>query len=368
MKNPFIFGSLVFEENFCNRKKEIEELKKDINNGQNILIYAPRRFGKTSLIFKVKEELKDFKFIYIDLMTITSIEEFINIYFNEIAKSLETPLEKTIKFFKEFLNFRPNIKATINDMSKITFGLDFSKREAPNVLEEVLNLPLKYAQKNNICIVFDEFQEIENLEIENKLRSIIQNHSNKVSYIFLGSKKSIIQAIFSDIKRPFYKSVKHLILNPINKEEWNKCIKEDFKKTNKIIDDVFIDNIFNITKGFPYYTQEICYEIWELTDKKVNEEIFKKTIDNLLLKEREYFIAIWDNLTKNQRITLKIIILTNGENIYASEYTQEMIKIPSLQAALKTLIEKDIIDKKGNIYYFQDPFFEFWLKSEIKKK
>jgi len=367
MKNPFIFGSLVFKENFCNRKEEIKELKKDIVNGQNILIYAPRRFGKTSLVFKVKEELKDFKFVYIDLMTITSIEEFINIYFNEIAKSLETPLEKTIKFFKEFLHFRPQIKATINDTGNISFGVSFSKRETTEILEEVLNLPLKYAQKYNICIIFDEFQEIENLEIENKLRSIIQKHSNIVSYIFLGSKKSIIQAMFSDIKRPFYKSVKHFILNPINKEEWSKCIKKDFDKTNKIIDDIFIDKIFEITNGFPYYTQEICYELWNLTDNQVNQNIFKKTLDNLLLKEKEYFIAIWDNLTKNQKITLKIIILTNGKSIYSNEYTQEMIKISSLQASIRNLIKRDIIDKKEDIYYLQDPLFEFWLRNSIIK-
>jgi AAA+ ATPase superfamily predicted ATPase len=366
MKNPFFFGGLVFNENFCNRKQETEELKRDIINGQNILIYAPRRFGKTSLVYKVKEELKDFKFLYIDLMTITSIEEFINIYFNEIAKSLESTLDKTIKFFKEILKFRPNIKATINDTGEVKFGLDFSRKEASNVLEEVLNLPLKYAEKYNICVVFDEFQEIENLEIENKLRSIIQKHSNKVSYIFLGSKKSIINTMFSDVKRPFYKSVKHFILNPISKEEWNKCIKSAFERTNKQINDIFIDKIFDITKGFPYYTQEICYEIWELTDKQINDNIFNKAVNNILLKEKEYFIALWDNLTKNQKIALKIIILSNGENIYSDEYVPEMIKAPSLQTAVKNLIQKDILDKKDDIYYFQDPFFEFWLQKYIK--
>ena len=362
MKNPFFFGGLVFKENFCNRKQEIKELKSDIKNGQNVLIYAPRRFGKTSLIYRVKEELEDFKFLYIDFMTITSIEEFINIYFNETAKSLENPLDKTIKFFKEILKFRASIKATINDTGEVKFGLDFSKKETSNILEEVLELPLKYSEKHNICIVFDEFQEVENLEIENKLRSVIQKHSNKISYIFLGSKKSIINTMFSDIKRPFYKSVKHLILNPINMEEWSKCIKRAFEKTNKHIEDVFIEKIFDITKGFPYYTQEICYEIWELTDKEVDEKIFNKAINNILLKEKEYFIAIWDNLTKNQKIALKIILLTDGENIYAEEYVPEMIKSSSLQTAVKNLIQKDIVDKKDNVYYFQDPFFEFWLR------
>ncbi|WP_024791164.1 hypothetical protein [Lebetimonas sp. JS032] len=80
-------------------------------------------------------------------------------------------------------------------------------------------------------------------------------------------------------------------------------------------------------------------------------------------KEKEYFIALWDNLTKNQKIALKIILLSGGENIYSDEYVPEMIKAPSLQTAIKNLIKKDITEK--NIYYFQDPFFEFWLKKNI---
>ena len=214
MSNPFAFGSIVKEEQFCNRVIELKELKQDILNNQNVLIYAPRRFGKTSLVLKAVEELKkeykDFRFVYIDLMTITDKREFINKYFNAVAKSLETPFDKTIEALKSFLKLKPIIKASISDTGNMVFSLDFSKSESDNVLDDILNIPMKYGEKYKVCIVFDEFQEIENIEgLENKLRSIIQNHSD-VSYVFLGSKKSIINAMFSDTKRPFYKSVKHL--------------------------------------------------------------------------------------------------------------------------------------------------------------
>ena len=59
MSNPFSFGGIVKEERFCNRVNELKELKQDILNNQNVLIYTPRRFGKTSLVLKAVEELKE---------------------------------------------------------------------------------------------------------------------------------------------------------------------------------------------------------------------------------------------------------------------------------------------------------------------
>ena len=368
MSNPFSFGSIVKEKQFCNRVIELKELKNDILNNQNVLIYAPRRFGKTSLILKVVEELrneyKDFRFVYIDLMTIIDKKEFINQYFNAIAQSLQTPFEKTINILKSFLKLKPIIKASINDTGNVIFSLDFSKSESDNILNDVLDIPKIYGEKNKVCIIFDEFQEIENIKgLENKLRSIIQNHSN-VSYIFLGSKKSIINAIFSDVKRPFYKSVKHFTLSPIKNEEWQNCILNAFKDTSKKISENIINEILKITKGFPYYTQQLCYEIWELTEKEANEEVLNIAIDNILKQEREYFVAIWDNLTNNQKKALKIVLITDGENIYGDERVKGLISSASLQTSIKKLIEKDILDKKDK-YYFQDPLFEYWLNKGI---
>jgi hypothetical protein len=60
---------------FCNREREQRELKKCIENSQNILLYSHRRYGKTSLIFKVFSGLKKVSGVYIDLFGTTTIKE-----------------------------------------------------------------------------------------------------------------------------------------------------------------------------------------------------------------------------------------------------------------------------------------------------
>ena len=52
MMNPFFYGGVADGNYFCNRSREIEEIRRDIRSGLNILLYAPRRFGKTSLVLK----------------------------------------------------------------------------------------------------------------------------------------------------------------------------------------------------------------------------------------------------------------------------------------------------------------------------
>ena len=47
--NPFRYGALALDEAFTDREAEISELKADVRNGQDVVIFAPRRFGKTSL-------------------------------------------------------------------------------------------------------------------------------------------------------------------------------------------------------------------------------------------------------------------------------------------------------------------------------
>jgi hypothetical protein len=50
MKNPFQYGGVVSGDSFCNRKKELADLLRAMENGEKLFVYSERRFGKTSLV------------------------------------------------------------------------------------------------------------------------------------------------------------------------------------------------------------------------------------------------------------------------------------------------------------------------------
>ena len=69
--NPFQFGALALDEAFTDREAEIAELRADVRNGQDVVVFAPRRYGKSSLVWRATQELARDRVLVasVDLMT-----------------------------------------------------------------------------------------------------------------------------------------------------------------------------------------------------------------------------------------------------------------------------------------------------------
>ncbi|MEN3041712.1 MAG: ATP-binding protein, partial [Fervidobacterium sp.] len=67
--NPFKVGKGYSREHFIDRKHEIDYMIKIAESGNNLVVLAPRRFGKTWLLHKFKESTS-FAVLYVDLFGI----------------------------------------------------------------------------------------------------------------------------------------------------------------------------------------------------------------------------------------------------------------------------------------------------------
>ena len=297
-------------------------------------------------------------------MSIVDEHEFINEYFNAISKSFNTTADKVVEFFKNILKIKPSISVNFDLNGNPSFKLNFLHKENSTILKEVLELPYLYAKHYNkrVVVIFDEFQEVVNLGIEDKLRAVLQHHEDMVSYIFLGSKKSIMTNLFFDRSKPFYKSVKHIPIDKIEATHWCKYIQNGFEINNKKINEEHIDMILEVSKGFPYYTQQIASELFNITEKIVSIEAVKHAIASILEKEEDLFLNEWNHLSQQQKKALKFLIHFGGENIYQKDKMVEYnFTSSSLKKAVEGLVAKDVIDSKKNSFYLQDPLFELFL-------
>ena len=89
MRNPFTLG-IAQKNDFCNRKKEITDLLQHAKNGDNTVLFSPRRYGKSSLIARIIEQLREegYLTVYVDLYPITSEQDFISRFSNGIFKGI----------------------------------------------------------------------------------------------------------------------------------------------------------------------------------------------------------------------------------------------------------------------------------------
>ena len=212
---------MVSGEAFCDREQETADLVRAMENAQKLFVFSERRYGKTSLVRTAMGKLprKGYLCAYVDLWPTDSEAAFATAMAKAIADSMSISVDKLLETAKRFLG-RLSPSLTVDEEGKptLTFGL---AKEVPvgAVLEEVLETPARIAAKNGpqVAVVFDEFQQI--LEygsdlVERKLRSVMQHH-RQVAYLFLGSRKHLIQKMVLDRNRPLYRPVDIIRWGPL---------------------------------------------------------------------------------------------------------------------------------------------------------
>lgn len=373
MINPFQYGGVVDKDAFCNRKTELADLTRAMENGERLFVYAERRVGKTSLVKLAMNQLpkKEYLCAYVDLWPTDGEESFAATTAKAIAESMGNTADRMLKAARSlFSGMTPSIITDDRGNAKVSFSFTSVNPDSPD-LDEVLSAPAKVAERRKcrVVIVFDEFQQVLEYgsdQVERKLRSVIQHHKD-VSYIFLGSRKHLIQKMFLDQSRPLYKAGGHYALGPIEVKDWLPFIKKRFNDSGKLIDDDKIETLCRITEGHPFYTQHLCHALWErsMQDQQVTDEDLDEAVRLLLQRESYAYTALWESLAVNQQRFLKgLSVEPDGIKVFSSEFlTKYGLKSPSnAQRVVAALLERDIIDRTEGSFVIVDRFFRIWLR------
>lgn len=376
MNNPFKYGGIVGTDSFCNRRQELLDLRRAMENGDNLFIYSERRLGKTSLIQKALAELPstDFRTVYIDLWPTDTEAAFIGVFAKAVTEAFTSKPEQMLEFSRKFFStLRPTISLDYEGKPQLSFT---TARDNPSnyLLDNILEVPVKAAEasKKKVVIVLDEFQQVlsygDSDSIERRLRSAIQKQDN-VSYIFLGSRKHLIQKMVTDKGRPLYRAGGHYPLGPIDLKHWRPFIKQKFESTKKTISVELTDVICELTQGHPFYTQHLCHAVWERTGERVSRAIVADAVGVLLDREDYAYTTLWESLPVNSRRLVEALSVEKDGKIYSSDFVERnSLKTPSnVQRAAKTLLERDLIDHDDGSYFISDRFFRLWLQKRINR-
>lgn len=375
MENPFKYGEIVEGDNFCNRTQELKQIKRAIINSKSFWINSPRRYGKSSLILKAFKELNepDIITLYFDFYGIESLDEFARKYASLLAKCLfdwRTEIKKlSQKIGEYFKNLYPKI--SFDNFGQPSVSFEIKQLENSNDIETILKIPQQIAEKSRkkICIAFDEFQEVQRIKpfLINWMRTEFQ-HQSRVSYIFLGSNKSLMEFVFTDYNSPFYEYGFKLPIHPIKKEDLIAFITKRFSDTNLKIRDKMINSILTKSRNHPHFTQYFAAVVWELIYEGISEDSpdFEYLwMNRIIASQSMIFQNIYDQLSSNQRRTLHALSELRDNKLFSSRFREEhdLPQTSSLTTTLNSLINKNLVIKTNGSYQIQNPVFEEWLKT-----
>lgn len=371
MKNPFVFGVPVQGESFANREQEKKEILDALSSGSNLILFAPRRYGKSSILKEVCSSLSDeYITVWLDISEISTIRGLLERMIKAVHQASKTG--KITDFIKQALpKFLSMFKVSLGDID-ISIAIP-EEKDLEALCPEVFDLPERVGSrlKKKVRVIFDEFQDILLLGkgIDKKMRARIQHHKF-ASYVFMGSRRSLINSIFFDKKSPFYYIGKKVEINYIPKEEFKMFIKDRFVTTGKNIEEAQIDMILESTLGHPYFTQLLCFEVWNSTTKKVISGNVEDSLKRCISSSGYIYEILLDQIrNRTQRALLFHLAKSGSRNLFSLEVLSQMeLSNPNtLNYAAKKLLEMEIIEKgKKGEYRFVDPFFALYLKQRMQ--
>ena len=377
MNSPFTYGTTVSDISFTNREEESAKLYQNLTQGVNTTIISPRRWGKSSLVEKVINDInkkeKKVKTVIIDLFAFASEEAFLEIFAQEVIKASSSKWEDWVKAGKTFFkNIIPKISFGIDPNAD--FSLSFDWDEIQKHKTEILNLPETIALQKDIQLIIclDEFQNLATYKnfavFEKQMRANWQRHKN-VTYCLYGSKQHMMTDIFNNPSKPFYRFGDIMLLPKIKTESWTKFIQMGFKKTGKKIGKKEASLIASIMQNHSWYVQQLAHYTWLKTHDEAGEaEIMKSLIELIGANSPLYQMEV-ENLSNTQVNLLKAIL--SGEKKFTAAKVMDKYRLGTPRNVSKNktiLLKSDIIHETNGTFEMLDPAFELWFKKNYFRK
>ncbi len=376
-RNPFTFGALALDEAFTDRVAEIAELSADMRNGQDVVVLAPRRYGKTSLVLRAAEHaLADGVLVgYCDLLRTPTKTRFAAALAKTVLDDLMSPagqvLERAAALVRG-LRVRPTMEVDADDGS-VRFTFEPARRAADidATIERLLELPGEVAadRRRRVVLVFDEFQEVVRLgeTLPNVMRAVFQTQP-EVGHVYLGSRRHVLAGIFDDRHEPFWRSAKRIELGRIDAGALRPFVQGRFAATDRGIDDEALHRLLELTDGHPYATQELAYFTWERVPEGFAAHVadIEQALVHVLRSEHNNLARLWEGATPNERLVL-LALLEEPGSVYAEAYRARhgLPAAASVQRAMATLEREDVVERMpGGGWRISEPFLVAWLARE----
>ncbi|MCD4676012.1 MAG: hypothetical protein K8S18_08465 [Desulfobacula sp.] len=378
-------GQVATGENFYPRNELIKELWSKLESGHHVLITAPRRVGKTSVLrYMYDNPVSNYKPVFIMTESVNNGNEFFRKIFIELVKKLSkykqirTQLIKLIKS-NRITSISPDGLITI-----INAEIDYYS-ELFKIFDQI---DLK---GEKIIFIIDEFaQTVENIiedESHQNAKSFlrqcreIRHHETlkkKLLFIFAGSigldnivakinATSTVNDLYPFHIPPFTKNqAKGIITKLLRNPAW-KLSKE------------FYDHIFNtIEWQIPYYLQKIIVEIDKIKDVTVNEideGIIDIAVENAI-KQRIYFEYWLSRLRKafkgsDFKFAKEILNNASQHQQISSNIIADIAQKYEIQDSFQDIVNalkhdgylNNSIDPK--LYRFNSPLLRIWWNNNV---
>lgn len=363
--NPFIYSHPLVPEDIINRDEETRELLRNVVGGHFVRLFAPRKYGKTSLLRRALrdgQEQESLIPVLVDLYRVSSIADVTVRFERAYSRHLKGALRAKVEDF---------LQKTGIGLSLGAYGISAKLRLDPKAdplpaLHALLDLPLRLEESGGYraFIALDEFQDIDKVpDLDGLIRSHIQYQGEVASYVFAGSEPALMKQLFESKDRPLYGSAVPMRLQRLANEDIAAYVVERFSETGRSVGDA-LNPLLDSAKGHPQRTMLLAHRLWrEVSEgKTATLDHWHAAHAGALADLNPEFDALWRGFDTSQQKTMRSVIAGDGSPYKGDvrrrlDLTKDMVRkaIPRLSATA----EIESVDGKHVVV---DPLFAEWIE------
>jgi hypothetical protein len=362
--SPFVFDGPAPPDDVVGRSVEIAALTDRAMHGRFVLLYAPRRYGKTSLIHRIRRDASatnDLAVLLVDFLGVQTIEDMAN----RIGQSFRSmPDSRFASALRRKAGRHPELSAQLGT-GPASLRVRRPERDAPHLLEDLLRLPYTVAEdiERRCLVVMDEFQAVADVpNAEALIRATIQHQRDRLSYLFAGSEQSVLTTIFGSQAAPLYGQAEQFRLGRLKNDDIADLVESKFDSTGRTIGEA-LPYLLDTARGHPQRAAFLAHHLWEETEPGGTAEVetWIKAFDAAMRRSKHEFIAVEAGLEPGQRKMARL--LAWGEPPYGASAGRLGLPKGTATKAIAALERRSLAWRPyEEDLELVDPLFTAWIR------
>jgi hypothetical protein len=354
MDNPFSYGSPVEGPRFTDREEELAALVACMANGQNVILSAPRRFGKSSLLKAavVAARERGVRVGMARLMGCSSKEQVAQRLAAAISDQAMGWLQGHVEEFRRHLaSIGPGVSLMLTEDGFRVSVAPGTTGEADwgEVTRGLIRAAARIGGgERRVALVLDEFQrvaEVDGGSLPGVFKDLVDELPN-VSLVVAGSTAHLMRMLTEGGGAPLMGIGQRITLGPIPEDRMVAFLSARFAAGGQSITQDAAHTLCDLAHGVPNSVQQLAFWTFEERAEKIDAAVVEKALDRAVSLQDQEFTDKFERLSPLQQRIL--LLLASQREPYAGLHRKETYRIlgaspNGVTTAVRALSETEIV-------------------------
>jgi hypothetical protein len=388
IKNPFSPGAGSPPPELVGRDSTLEQARillgriKQKRPEKSMLLTGLRGVGKTVLLNEIERlaTAGGYRTISIEAHEDKPLGPLIAPYLRRLLFDLDRIAgagDKVKRGLAVLRSFIGTLKLSVND---VTIGLDIEpEKGAADSGDLEIDLPNLFVaiaeaaedRKTAVAVFIDEVQYFSQKELGALIMALHKVQQRQLPLVLMGAGLPILPGLAGESKSYAERLFSFPDIGALSEADTAKALREPAQAVGVTFEPSALDEVFRLTKGYPYFLQEWGYQAWNLaTSSPITLQIVQDATATVIPRlDQNFFRVRFDRLTPSEKNFLRAMAELGPGAHRTGDIAQTLgVKITSLGPVRAKLIKKGMIysPAHGDMAFTVPLFNEFMVRAMPK--